>query len=116
MITSINWIQIEWTPQEIFDFIQISTPKDKVPINNIEHIRPCWPRAITPSIKTRWNRNPHWNKWQKIWTISLINWTRVEYKNQAVLAKVLWVDPWKISRVKNTSKAINWFYVTTKHQ
>ena len=118
MIATINWVTIQWTPKEIAEFIEISNPK--VDTTTSTHapilVRPCWPRSITPSYRWWWNRNPSWKKWNKVWTVSLINWARVEYKNQAVLAKFLWIDPAKISKIKNTTQAIRWYYITTKHQ
>lgn len=130
MKATIEWIVLDWTPWEIAEY-QLLLEKNKVQtmptiilknteeldkLKEITHVRPCWPRAILPSHKKpQGSRNPYGPGWQKIWTISVLNWNRVEYKNQSTCARVLNVDQTLISKRKDTGRAVNGYYISTKH-
>lgn len=130
MKTTIQWYEFEWTPQELQEFLGLiskktTTTQTIIPTTiqevfkekHVEAIRtmcaPCWPKWTHPG-KPRWN-NKHWPKGQKVWTISVINGFRVEYANQSVCARAIKVPQTSVCRFKDSGKAINWYFITTKH-
>lgn len=120
MIATINWVLVEWTPSEIIEFRKLSE-KEKFTEVITEASTPhrtvvpsCWPGS-------RWGwrkwgaNNKFWPGWQKVWTISMINWQKIEYANQSVCAKAIWVNQTVVSKKKDTGRPVNGYYITTKH-
>lgn len=116
MKTIINGMELEWTPKELKEFMdlckELKKPKE-VPVKEITRTiiaKPAW-------IGSRWWKNPdnNWNrKWQPVVTISVINWQRITYPSKTACAKFLNTDKYHIVKHLDTWKAINWYYVSSK--
>lgn len=120
MLATINWVLVEWTPAEIIEFRKLSE-KEKFTEVITEASTPT--RIVVPPCGpwSRWGwrkgsaNNKFWPEWQKVWTISTINWAKVEYKNQSACARSIWANQTVVSKKKDTGRPVNGYYITTKH-
>lgn len=116
MKTTINGMELEWTPKELKEFIDLykeaKTSKKEVPLK--EPIRTIVPPGW---IGSRGGRNPlnNWTrKWQPVCTVSVINWQRVSYKSKTACARMLGVDKYQIDKNVDSWKAVNWYFISSK--